>query len=398
MKQLNKVGVLCTYTFPEGMAPTTRIRAYGKGLVQNGVKVEVVIFQPKSVDNKYPSAGIVDGLHYEYSHVRKQNASRVHKMLVDHPKSIWNALRIIRKSHTKEPFDVILLSFDKIQFMAILIPFIKMMGIKLAFIGDEFPEPIRQLKSELPKSDIRWYKFLYKMIDARVLMTEALQKFYDEKVAVKPTHILCSILNTDRFEGVVRQPVERPYLCYMGNMMLAKDNVDNIIEAFALIANEFPTLDLHLFGTPNATDRKIVEDCIKEHHLENRAFIKGRIDFGLVPQMLANAEILVTSQPITKRAEGGFPTKLAEYMMSHTPAIVTNVGEIHCYVQDGDTVYMVEPYNPEAYADKLRHMLTHKQETTEVANRAYDYAIKNFGAKEVVKGLMDFLSDEFVKE
>ena len=36
MTTLNKVGILCTYSFPEGMAPTTRIRAYGKGLVDNG--------------------------------------------------------------------------------------------------------------------------------------------------------------------------------------------------------------------------------------------------------------------------------------------------------------------------------------------------------------------------
>lgn len=392
MGQLNKIGVLCTYSFPEGMAPTTRIRAYGKGLVENGVKVEVVIFQPKNGEDDNPSSGMVDGLHYEYSHVRAADASRLHKMFVDHPRSILNALRIIRASHRKEPFDVILLSFDKIQFMLALVPFIWLMGIRMAFIGDEFPEPIRQLRSELPKSDILWYKLLYRMIDARVLMTDALRKFYDEEIAVKPTHILCSILDSRRFEGVVRQPVERPYLCYMGNMMLAKDNVDNIIKAFSLIADDFPVLDLYLFGTPSDTDRKIVEECIREHHLENRAFIKGRIDYDRVPQMLANAEILVTSQPITKRAEGGFPTKLAEYMMSHTPAIVTNVGEIHCYVQDGGTVYMVEPCQPEAYAEKLRYMLTHEEEVRGVADRAYSYALSNFGAEDVTKALADFLA------
>lgn len=392
MTMPKKVGVLCTYSFPEGMAPTTRIRAYGKGLVDNGIQVEVIIFQPKHGENEYPPVGMVDGLYYEYSHVRKPNASKLHKMFVDHPKSIWNALQIIRKSHKRKTFDVILLSFDKIFYLACFVPFIKMMGIKMAFIGDEYPEPIRKLKSELPKTDIYWYKFFYKMIDGRILMTDALRKFYDEKVSVKPTYILRSILNTDRFNRVARQAVDRPYLCYMGNMMLAKDNVDNIIKAFSIIADEYPSLELYLFGTPNPTDRMIVEKCIRDCHLENRAFIKGRVDSGKVPQILANAEILVTSQPITKRAEGGFPTKLAEYMMSHTPAIVTNVGEIHCYVQDGYTVYMVEPCQPEAYAEKLKYMLTHKEETILVANHAYEYAVKNYGAKEVTKGLVAFLS------
>lgn len=66
---------------------------------------------------------------------------------------------------------------------------------------------------------------------------------------------------------------------------------------------------------------------------------------------------MLTSQPVTKRAAGGFPTKLAEYMLSHTPAIVTNVGEIHNYVKDGEHVYMVPPCNPIKYAEKLNTFL-----------------------------------------
>lgn len=70
-------------------------------------------------------------------------------------------------------------------------------------------------------------------------MTEALQKFYDELVCEKPTYILCSILNTARFDGIVKQKVSRKYMCYMGNMMLAKDNVDNIIRAFKRVCDDF---------------------------------------------------------------------------------------------------------------------------------------------------------------
>lgn len=179
----------------------------------------------------------------------------------------------------------------------------------------------------------------------------------------------------------------------MGNMMLAKDNVDNIIRAFKRVCDDFSDVDLYLYGTPNDKDKSVVEGVIAELGLGNRVFIKGRIDYNLVPQTLANAEILVTSQPVTKRAAGGFPTKLAEYMMSHTPAIVTNVGEIHCYVQDNNTVYLVDPCDDVAYAEKMRYILSHPQEAKEVAGRAYDYAIANFGSKEVTKKLIDFLNN-----
>ena len=54
---INKIGILCTYSFPEGMAPTIRILSYGQGLVDNGCKVEVVVFQPKVVDDAYSLSG-----------------------------------------------------------------------------------------------------------------------------------------------------------------------------------------------------------------------------------------------------------------------------------------------------------------------------------------------------
>ena len=392
---LSKVGILCTYRFPEGMAPTVRIRAYGQGLVRNGIVVEVVIFQPKSIIDNYPTDSFVDGIHYIYSHVRKPDASRFHKLFIDNPRAIINTFRIIFSSHRKHHYDVLLLSFDQIKYLQIFVPILWIMGIKMAFIGDEFPSPIRQLKTEVPKIDIIKYKLFYRFIDARILMTDALRQFYDRSICFKPTYILCSVLDTNRFKSIKRQVVDRPYLCYMGNMMLSKDNVDNIVESFALLSQEYPNLELHLYGTPNNEDRRIVEDCIARHHLTNRVFIKGRIDYDQVPQVLSNATILVTSQPMTKRAEGGFPTKLAEYLMSHTPAVVTRVGEIDHYVKDRDTVYFVDPCNPVQYANTLRYILSHPHEASCVAERAYAFACANYGAEEVTLGLIAFLNKYF---
>ena len=77
--------------------------------------------------------------------------------------------------------------------------------------------------------------------------------------------------------------------------------------------------------------------------------------------------------------------------MSHTPAIVTEVGEINKYVKDGDTVYMVPPSDEISYSNKIRYILNHPEESQEVANRAYEYAIENFGAKNATKPLLDFI-------
>lgn len=389
---INKIGVLCTYSFPEGMAPTIRILSYGQGLVENGVKVEVVIFQPKAVDDSYPLSGYANGVKYTYSHKRDSKKSKFHKILIDRPLSLINAVRVLLRSNKEQKFDYILLSFDHPLYLVFFAPVLRLSGFHLGFIGDEFPEPIRKLKEKIPFYYKCAYKFAYQFISFRVLMTEALKDFYDKEICEKPTHILCSILNTERFVGISKRNVPHKYICYMGNMMLAKDNVDNIIRAFKKVSDYFPDIDLYLYGTPNEKDKSIVMKLIFELGLSSRVFIKGRIDYDQVPQTLANAEILVTSQPVTKRAAGGFPTKLAEYMMSHTPAIVTDVGEIHNYVQDGDTVYMVAPCNDLAYAEKMRYILTHYEDAKLVANRAYCYGINNFTSQKVARRLILFLS------
>ena len=390
MNRIKKIGVICTYQFPEGMAPTIRILAYCKGLRQNGVKTEVFTFKETPADTTEPLEGEVQEIPYHKSYLKRNDGS--FSKIVDKLFMLKRLMKQINVSHKKEPFDYLLLSFDTLDKFYIFVPLLKIQRYKLLFIGDEFPEPIRRLKEGIPIWQKYAYRFIYKFIDGRVLMTENLKVFYDKEVCPKPTYILNSIIDEERFCNIHRQPVKQKYFCYMGNMQLAKDNVDDIIRAFSKISSSYPEYELWLFGTPNDKDRAIVESVIEDCKMQGKVFIKGRVDYNEVPQILANATILVTSQPITKRAEGGFPTKMAEYMMSGTPMIVTNVGEIHKYVQDGITTYMVEPCDPHAYGNKLRHILSYPKESEQVAQRAYNYAKANFCSKPVTNKLIDFLT------
>ena len=283
-------------------------------------------------------------------------------------------------------------SFDKPLALLFYGFSLKLFGIRSGFIGDEFPEAIRQLKNKVPYWQIIIFKMAYLFIDVRVLMTKALQSYYDKEVCVRPTYILSSVIDTSRFDDITKQIVPRDYLCYMGNMMLAKDNVDNIIEAFRLIADDFVDVDLYLYGMPNQEDRNIIKGLIDKYKLSNRVKMMGRASYADVPQILANAKVLVTSQPLTKRAQGGFPTKMCEYMMTGVPTILTDVGEIHEYVNDGENVYMVEACNPKEYAAKLHYILSHYQEALKVANNAKKLVINTYGSRQATSGLVDFLA------
>lgn len=391
MQKKAKIGILCQYPFPVGMAPTTRIISYSKGLIQNGADVEVYSFYWRGDDSEEPIEGSVDGMKYVIPCKYHTKKGKFYHVFVDKRNIYGGTIRRIRESHRKQSFDYFLISFDEIHYYRYFLPKLASIGIPMALIADEFPPPIRQLKKKIPLWDQIRYKFYHRYFRKRVLMTNALEHYYNTVVFPLPTYILNTVLDESRFTGITKQVVERPYLCYMGNMQIKKDNVDNIIKAFSLIAKAFPEYDLHLYGAPNASDRVFVETCIRQYGMEERIFIKGRLDYSKVPQVLVNASILVTSQPNTKRAEGGFPTKMGEYMMTHVPMLVTDVGEIKQYVQDGVNTYMVPPENPEAYADKLRYILKNTDDAKLVAERAYEYAILHFTAKEATKEMIPFL-------
>lgn len=385
------IGILCYYTFPEGMAPTTRIIAYSKGLCANGADVDVYSFAFIEKDKKPIIDGSIGDVKFHMSpiHYTSNHFTNAFKRYFG---VRFKVIKDIYNAHKVNPFNSLLISFDNLNYMICFVPILRLLGIRLVFIGDEFPPPIRALKNEVPKWQLLVYKFVYLFIDKRVLMTQKLEEFYNTKISYKPTYLLNSIIDLDRFHDVTRQVVQRPYMCYMGNMMLAKDDVCTIVRAFSLIASKFPEMDLHLYGSPNENDYKIVKSLIDDLNMADRIIIKGRVDYSQVPQILCSATILLTAQPRTVRAQGGFPTKLGEYMMSNNPIVLTDVGEIHLYVQDGVSVFMVPPESPQEYADKIEYIFMNKNKVVQVTKNAYKLAYDQYGNTTVTKELLSFLS------
>lgn len=379
------------------MAPTTRIIGYCKGLLQAGSKVDIISIIPKKESDKnVPLTGVCDGgNYYHFTHAPSCNIPFLRSIMwrVLNYLCLKRALSFIKQSDKIEAYNAVIMSFDEPWRFQAIIPTLKQLKkAKVIAIADEYPIPIRHyLKSSVPEPKLKRYRAIYKNIDGRILMTTKLQNFYDTNICPKPTLILSTIVDIDRFNGLTKEQQDRDYLCYMGNMELSKDNVDNIIEAFVLVADKYPTLDFHLYGTPKQQTRQYLESIVDKYKLQNRVFLKGRVDYAKVPQILRNAKVLVSSQPDTKRAEGGFPTKLGEYMMTGVPTLLTDVGEIAEYVHDGVNAYLVPPENPRLYAEKLSYIIDNYSDAIRVAEHAKDYIVSKFSMTVAGESIMKFL-------
>ena len=383
------IAIVHMYPFPVGMAATARIMAYSKGLVANGANVTSYCLNPyykKGGKVQLEKNGTYEGVNYSFTgSVYKANNPFVHKIQV--LISIFNSLFILLKR--RKDTDFLIISSDSPLYLPLYTLWAKLIGVRPVFITDEYPIPIRvHLKKDIPAWKKKMYKYVLKRQDSLIFMTEKLSTFYNSELK-KPYHILPTITDTSRFDIEV-EPADKKYMCYMGNMELSKDNVDNIIRAFAMISHKHPDLDFYLYGAPSPKDKAIIEGVIKECKMENRVFIKGRVAATEVPAILKKAYLLVSSQPNTKRAEGGFPTKLGEYMATGIPTILTDVGEISQYVKDGVHVHIVPPEQPEPYAEKLDWMLNNYDKSLEIAKNAKDYLYNTFDYNIVSSNLYDF--------
>lgn len=117
--------------------------------------------------------------------------------------------------------------------------------------------------------------------------------------------------------------------------------------------------------------------------LEDKVIFVGKLKKEEVPQFLVNADLLLLDRPATKRSEGGFPTKLGEYLATGNPVVVTSVGEIPNYLEDGKSAFLAVPDSIESFKSKILEALSDENKAKQIglngkkiAETFFDYNVQ----------------------
>jgi glycosyltransferase involved in cell wall biosynthesis len=226
-------------------------------------------------------------------------------------------------------------------------------------------------------------------------MTKALYRHYSEVSAGKPAYLhLPMTVDLTRFDPQMAYPLPadlvQPYMAFVGVMNNMKDGIDILIEAFAGISSSFPAIKLYLYGFPTheTPDHKA---RILELGLGNRIFYRDAVSSELIPSILMNASLLLLPRPESRQAQGGFPTKLGEYLATGVPVCATRVGEIPQYLTDGESVFFADPGSVDSFALAISRALSDPALAEEVGKNGRMVAEKQFNKDIQAKILYDFL-------
>lgn len=230
-------------------------------------------------------------------------------------------------------------------------------------------------------------------IDLFAVMTKNLLAHYQKmaKPSARFLHLPMTV-DLNRFTQRSAAEIEKPYIAFTGTFNNAKDGVDILIKAFGKIAANYPTLQLRLAGFWHY-DVQVQEKIIQELGLTERVHYVGVLNREQIPPFLCHASLLALSRPDSHQAQGGFPTKLGEYLATGNPVCVTKVGEIPDYLEDNVSAFMAEPGSVASFADAMDRALRNPENARKIGLQGRAVAEKEFNAEIQSKKLQDFLQE-----
>jgi glycosyltransferase involved in cell wall biosynthesis len=162
---------------------------------------------------------------------------------------------------------------------------------------------------------------------------------------------------------------------YVG-VQIPRKGIHHLVNAFKAVEAEFPAARLEIVG--------------REENPEYAAQLKsmgGRVEFrpempqAELAERMRRARVLVL--PSLSEALGRV---VVEAMAAGTPVIGSRVGGIPDMVRDGETGFLVEPGDEKTLAERLRWMLSRRDDARAMGERGREFARRFFSSGAYVAG------------
>jgi glycosyltransferase involved in cell wall biosynthesis len=102
--------------------------------------------------------------------------------------------------------------------------------------------------------------------------------------------------------------------------------------------------------------------------------------------------VLALARPRSLQAQGGFPTKLGEYLATGNPVVVTKVGDIPLYLTDNETAFLAEPNDVDSFAKKIEFVLSNPDIAMKVGEAGKRLTQEVFNYKYQANNIVEFIS------
>lgn len=249
-------------------------------------------------------------------------------------------------------------------------------------------------------------KYLKDAIDYRII--EKLSKYYDGLIAISNnlklyfnkynSNILIIPILSDYPDKVEIKDTNFEYgdcfkLAFSGSISLKKEGFDDLFSALSLLNENYPNFEFHLYGNIKKNEMKnILNDLPKKNNIQSKVFYHGVVNEKEIHDILQEFHLLILPRPLNLQTKFGFSTKLADYLVSGVPVLVTDVSDNGKYIKDGVNGYIIPPGNPFFMAEKILFIIKAKASVKKlIVENAFHTARTHFYYKNFSGILTEFL-------
>ncbi len=388
------------FSFPDGTGATSRVLAFAKGLIRNGAQVNVLC--PKPTENQHTGnrnlqlKGVYEGIPFEYTCGQRMVAkSRIGAFLL-YLNGLWRACKAILTINKKLPVDAILLWYAELPLNFIVFSILaKSIGAILIAEKSEFPF-VYSSRTAFVRMKMFFYQMItLKVIDGLIVISSFLESYFAIYIS-KNTKILRIpiLVDTESFALSKKNCDNSKHrIIYCGNLE-HNGEVPDLLKAFGQVANDYPQWNLVIIGPlTNSKTANALRELVIQQGLVKRVTFMGAVSRSEIPSKLSFGDIMALPRASGTFSKAGFPTKLGEYLATGKPVVVTATGDISEYLKDNETAYLVSSDDVDAFAKRLRHVMSHKEESAEVGRCGRDLAIREFDSYLQSIRLLSFIKE-----
>jgi glycosyltransferase involved in cell wall biosynthesis len=200
----------------------------------------------------------------------------------------------------------------------------------------------------------RFNEILTKYFDGLIVISTNLETYYKKY----NNNIIRIPILSDKFEDNTPRKsfisINDPFIIsFTGQIDLRKEGIDILFKALSLLKGDFRNFKLFLYGPVSRNDKEILEGLAKRLGIQDDIVFKGIVPQHQIHKILIESHLLLLLRPNNLQNQYGFSTKLAEYLVSGTPVLISAVSDNTLYIKDGENGFVVNEMNENEIASKL---------------------------------------------
>ena len=394
-----KIYILTNEPFPNGMAATNRIKCLAKAIIENGWHCKVIIFTRTEVYGKVPrnitGEGMFEGIPYRYiGDTPLRNKNIIIRQLNDRVDLIRTLVFFLK--HLEKDDIVIGSCIGHIHFINSIIDVIHRKKAHYVCELCELPLGTFVETSHSIKLRKKVLNQQFPKCDGFIAISEALvdlvNKYKSSKAVITKIPILVDFPKyaiTDK-----SNETDVPDIFHSGTLSEQKDGILGIIKAFGIASHKMENpIRFILTGDKKKSPHKIeIDKLIIEYKLEDKIVFTGYLSENELREYLSKASLVVINKYKNQQNQYCFSTKLAEYLASAKPVIITNVGEAMNWLTDNKNAYIVEAQEIDALAEKIIEAFTNVEKRMSIAKNGYKTCKECFDYRNYSNQINDFFN------